>query len=67
MGRQEAKRTLNLKDQQKLLTGIVHSVRSSSELDEAPGAYKNIEEVMDLQKDLVKVKRKLLPIAVIKG
>lgn len=47
--------------------GIVHSVRYKEDLDEATGAYKNLDEVMEAQKDLVKIKTKLSPIAVIKG
>lgn len=47
--------------------GIVHAVRYKEDLDEATGAYKNIDEVMAAQSDLVKIRTKLLPIAVIKG
>jgi tRNA-splicing ligase RtcB len=37
------------------------------DLDEAPGAYKDIDEVMKNQEDLVKITVELKPIAVIKG
>jgi tRNA-splicing ligase RtcB len=37
------------------------------DLDEATGAYKNIDVVMENQKDLVKILVKLQPLAVIKG
>lgn len=47
--------------------GIIHAVRYKEDLDEATGAYKNIDEVMDAQSDLVKIRTKLIPIAVIKG
>ena len=47
--------------------GIVHSVRSKSDLEESTGAYKDIDEVMELQKDLVEPVMRLRPIAVIKG
>lgn len=69
MGRKEAERTLNLEDEQKLLDdkGILHSVRGVHDLDEASGAYKPIEVVMNEQKDLVKIVTKLSPLAVIKG
>lgn len=69
MGRNDAKRKLNFADEKKLLDdqGILHSVRSVSDLDEAPGSYKNIEDVMNNQKDLVNIKVKLSPLAVIKG
>ena len=69
MGRKQAKKQLNLKDEQKLLDdqGILHSVRNLDSLDEATGAYKDIEEVMNNQKELVDIKIKLKPLAVIKG
>lgn len=69
MGRSQAKTLLDLEEQVEFLDekGIVHSVRSEKDLDEAPRAYKNIEEVMDNQKDLVKVVFTLRPIGVIKG
>lgn len=67
MGRAAAKKNLNLKEEQKKLEGIIHSVRSVSDLDEASGAYKNIDEVMSNQQDLIKVLVKLYPLAVIKG
>ena len=47
--------------------GIVHAIRSQDDMQEATGAYKVIEEVIANQTDLIKVKTKLLPIAVIKG
>jgi len=69
MGRNDAKRNLNFVDEKKLLDdqGILHSVRSVSDLDEASGAYKNIEDVMNNQIDLVKITEKLSPMAVVKG
>lgn len=47
--------------------GIVHAIRCQNDMQEASGAYKDIEEVIANELDLVKVKTKLLPIAVIKG
>ena len=67
MGRKEATRVLNLADEQKKMEGIVHGLRSVSELEEAPGAYKDIDQVMENQKDLVQIKVRLRPLAVIKG
>ena len=46
---------------------IVHVMRSLDDMQEATGAYKVIEEVLASQTYLIKVKTKLLPIAVIKG
>ena len=67
MGRKEARRTLNLEDEKAKLKGIVHSIKTEKDLDEATGAYKDIDTVMQNQKDLVRIERKLTPIAVIKG
>lgn len=69
MGRKEAQRTLNLADEQKKLDdrGILHAIRGIDDLDEASGAYKSIEIVMEEQKDLVDIVVKLEPLAVIKG
>jgi tRNA-splicing ligase RtcB len=67
MGRKEATRSLNLEEEQKKMEGIVHGLRSVKELEEAPGAYKDIDQVMENQKDLVQIKVRLKPLAVIKG
>lgn len=47
--------------------GILHSIRYKKNLDEAPSAYKDIDIVMEEQKDLVEVVVKLAPLAVVKG
>lgn len=69
IGRKEAQRSLNLQDEIKKLddAGVIHSIRSESDLDEASGAYKDIECVMENQKDLVEIVTKLKPLAVVKG
>lgn len=67
MGRKAAKRSLSLKEEQAKMAGIVHGLRTENELDEAPGAYKDIDEVMEHQKDLVEIKVKLTPLGSIKG
>jgi tRNA-splicing ligase RtcB len=69
MGRAKARKELNLEDEIKLLEerGIVHSIRSEKDLDEAPSAYKDISKVMANQADLVEVVITLNPLAVIKG
>lgn len=69
MGRKQAQRELDLDAEQKRLDGlgILHAVRSRKDLDEAPGAYKDISTVMANQVDLVKIKVELKPLAVIKG
>lgn len=69
MGRNEAERTLNLEEEKKCLDdkGVIHSIRNKKDLDEAPGAYKDIQTVMDEQSDLVDILVKLEPLAVVKG
>ena len=54
LGRKQACRQLKLEDEIALLdaAGVVHGIRSEKDLDEAPGAYKNIAEVMENQADL---------------
>ena len=47
--------------------GIIHGIRSQNHLDEAASAYKNIDEVMANQQDLVKIVSRLSPLAVVKG
>lgn len=47
--------------------GIIHAIRCQNDMQEASGAYKDIETVIANEADLVKVKTRLLPIAVIKG
>jgi len=69
MGRNVAMKTLNLQDEIKRLDdqGIIHGIRHESDLDEASGAYKDIDVVMKNQEDLVEVLVELQPLAVIKG
>lgn len=69
MGRKEAERTLNLTNEIEDLDrrGILHAIRGIKDLDEAPGAYKDITTVMENQKDLVDIVVELTPLAVIKG
>lgn len=69
MGRKQAQRELNLETERQKLdnAGVLHAIRGTRDLDEAPGAYKNIEDVMQNQKDLVDIEVELSPLAVIKG
>lgn len=69
MGRKQAQRQLDFDKEKKKLDvqGIIHSIRSKKDLDEASGAYKNIDEVIDNQLDLVEVLVELRPLAVVKG
>jgi len=69
MGRKAAQKQLSLEGEKRKLDerGIVHSVRNTADLDEAPGAYKDIDIVMKNQEDLVKIVVELTPLGVIKG
>ena len=69
MGRKEAERTLSLEEEVKKLNdqGIIHGIKNITELDEAPGAYKDIDIVMKNQDDLVDIMVELTPLGVIKG
>lgn len=69
MGRKQAERTLDLQEEIRKMDaqGILHGIRGVHELDEAPGAYKDIEEVMKHQWDLVEVVVELSPLGVVKG
>ncbi len=69
LSRKKARKTLSLKDEIKKLNGmgIIHSIRSKRDLDEAPSAYKDIGEVIQNQLDLIEPLIELNPLAVIKG
>lgn len=69
MGRKEAQKSLDLETEIKRLDeqGILHGIRGVKDLDEASGAYKDIDIVMENQKDLVEIVTELTPLGVIKG
>lgn len=66
LSRRAAKDLLNVTDFHNAMIGIVTN-HSDDTIDEAPDAYKNIFEVMDLQKDLVEVIDRIKPVLNIKG
>ena len=72
MGRMEATRTLSVKECDEAMEGIIFgrwgtTRKGTPDLGEAPQAYKDIDVVMESQKDLVDIATKLKPLAVIKG
>ena len=69
MSRTAAIRDLDMKEEVDRLDalGIIHAIRNQDDMQEASGAYKDIETVIANETDLVKVKTRLLPVAVIKG
>ena len=66
LSRSKAKELLDLDDFVETMTDVV-GVVSAATLDESPEAYKNIFEVMDLQKDLVDVVAYIKPLINVKG
>ena len=69
MSRSKAKENLDLEAEIKRLDdqGIIHGITTVEDLDEAAGAYKDIETVINNELDLVSIKTRLLPVAVVKG
>ena len=79
MGRNEASKSLDRADCDAAMEGIVwdgyqkikprgkKNQPKTFDLSEAPQAYKDINEVIENQKDLVEVVTKLTPLAVLKG
>jgi len=69
MGRKEAQRSLNFEEEKRKLDeqGIIHGIRSQADLDEASGAYKDINAVIQEQADLVDILVELKPLGVVKG
>ena len=66
LGRKQAKRNLNVADFIQTMDGIQARVGKNT-LDEAPMAYKNIFDVMKMQKDMVEVCHHVIPIINMKG
>ena len=69
MSRTQARKQLSLKEEVAALKeqGILHAIRHRSDLDEAPSSYKDIDEVMANQTDLVDIQITLQPLAVVKA
>ena len=69
LSRKAAIKTLDMNAEVRNLEakGIIHTIRCQDDMQEASGAYKDIDTVIANESDLVKLKTKLLPIAVIKG
>lgn len=69
MSRTAAVHELDLREEVQRLDemGIIHAIRCQDDMQEASGAYKDIESVIANELDLVKVRTRLLPVAVIKG
>lgn len=66
MSRNKAKKTFSIKDLEFQTRGV-ECRKDRDVLDEIPGAYKNIDTVMENQKDLVKIKAELKQVLCVKG
>jgi len=66
MSRTQAKKTFSLEDH-KMATDGVFCLKDETVLDETPGAYKPIVDVMESQKDLVEIKHEVKQFICIKG
>jgi tRNA-splicing ligase RtcB len=69
MSRRDAKEKINLESTIQLLShlDIVHGITSKDKLDESPEAYKDINQVIKDQEELISVVSVLKPIGTIKG
>jgi tRNA-splicing ligase RtcB len=72
MSRTEADKTITEEEANRSIEGVVfgrwnQNRKGGTDLSECPLAYKNIEEVMENQVDLVKPIVKLMPLGVMKG
>ena len=66
LSRSEAKRVIDIDDFRSTMGDVVCKAEEGT-IDESPFAYKNIFEVMNLQKDLVEIKNHIKPIINIKA
>jgi RNA-splicing ligase RtcB len=66
-GEIKKKGKISLNDFQNSMSGIYSKDVNTNHLDEAPQAYKDIDDVMNNQSDLVDIKVKLYPIFSMKG
>lgn len=67
LSRTAAQKQLSLRAEQERMKDIVHNMCNQTQLDEAPSAYKDIEDVLRREADLVQPLIRLTPLAVLKG
>ncbi|MBX3196578.1 MAG: RtcB family protein [Labilithrix sp.] len=68
MSRKEARRAIRPEALERVMRRVVYPERLSADLvEEAPGAYRDITEVLEDQEDLVRRRLRLEPVAVLKG
>jgi tRNA-splicing ligase RtcB (3'-phosphate/5'-hydroxy nucleic acid ligase) len=66
MSRTEARNTFTLKDHRAAVEGVECRI-DADVIDETPGAYKDIDAVMEAQKDLVSIEHTLKQVLCVKG
>ncbi len=66
MSRTQAKQSFTMKDHREATSGI-ECRKDKGVIDETPGAYKDIDQVMAAQKDLVEIVHTLKQVICIKG
>ncbi len=66
LSRSAAKRQFTVEDHEKATAGV-ECRKDEGVLDETPGAYKNIDDVMNAQKDLVEIVHTLKQVVCVKG
>jgi tRNA-splicing ligase RtcB len=66
LSRTQAKKTITMKEFKDSMKGITGTIENGT-LDEAPEAYKNIYDVMEKQKESVKILNHIKPIINWKG
>ena len=67
MSRKQARRLIDFDKFKAMMNDIYSESVTKAHIDEAPEAYKNIDEVISYQKDLIEITAKLEPILNIKG
>ena len=67
LSRTQAKKNITLEQFQDSMKNILAATVDAKRIDESPFAYKNIFEVMNLQKDLIEVVTHISPIINVKG
>jgi tRNA-splicing ligase RtcB len=66
MSRAQARRTFTVADLEQQTAGV-ECRKDDAVLDEIPGSYKNIDQVMENQRDLVEVVHVLKQVLCVKG
>ena len=68
MSRTDAKRRISSREFERQMQGVWFDPRLASQLrEEAPSAYKDVREVMRVQRDLTRIVRELRPVLIYKG